>query len=140
MKHFIIFLLLLCSIAVIGTSCESRCRSGREKALSMPKDKELVGIWRQLDVYPGQEAGEYMILEANGTRQEGLNPNRINITSIWYTVEKYLYTYDCIQYNPYTDKDKYDIKNDTLTLSYDYSEYGEPEEKREIVYIRVKEY
>ncbi len=135
MKHLIIFLLLLCSIAVIVTSCESRCRSGREKALSMPKDSRLVGIWKIKKFIDNEDNSNYLSLEANGVRKEGPNIKSIfHYNSVWYTLEDYLYDYSCIQYNPKTDRHKYVIKNDTLKILVQYG-YG----YKYMDYIRVKE-
>ncbi len=133
MKKYFIILLALCNTVLIVTSCKSRCERGREKALNMPKDTKLVGVWRMLDIQTLEEI-EYMILKANGVRKEGFTPENINSTDVWYTIDNYFYTYNCNKSDEMTEKYKYSIVNDTLKILIG-SGYG----YRYQNYVRVKE-
>ncbi len=133
MKKFFIILLVLCNTALIVTSCKSRCTRGEEKALNMPKDTKLVGIWRMLDIQTLEEI-EYMILKANGVRKEGFTTQNITSTDVWYTIDSYFYTYNCNKSDEMTEKEKYVIKDDTLKILVLHG-YG----YKYRYYVRVKE-
>ncbi len=133
MKKYFIILLVLCSTALIVISCKSRCTRGEEKALNMPKDTKLVGVWRQLDFFPGQD--EYMLLQADGIEKSGTTRDSLYYGSIWYTVDNYFYNYGCNKGQESISKNKYTVRNDTLIRISKNSKYGD----LEIIYVRVKE-